>query len=153
MHRARIHLKSPKHSGPLAPLLPKKGPTRRRRSPGRLEHIFKQQLRFTAFHHVFFEYCRNFHFDMTAVGYADAGQMLFKEHRPRRQQRRRAHTSAGISQQGSRCLHASQTSLRPSPGICNWLTDFQNVHWGYTFSSGFWTQAPDCHDIPNCKLL
>lgn len=67
----------------------------RRLSPRRLERIFKQQLRFTAFHHVFFEYCRNFHFDMTGFGYADAGQMLFKEHR------RHAHTSAGISEQGS----------------------------------------------------
>lgn len=56
MHRARIHLKSPKHSAPPAPLLPKKGPTMRRLSPGRLERIFKQQLRFTAFHHVFSEY-------------------------------------------------------------------------------------------------
>lgn len=84
MHRAHIHLKSPKHSGPPAPLLPTKGPTMRRLSPRRLERIFKQQLWFTAFHHVFFEYCRNFHYDMTGVDYADAGQMLFKERRLRR---------------------------------------------------------------------
>lgn len=65
----------------------------------------------------------------------------------------RAHASAGISQQGSWCLHASRTSLRPSPGICNWLTDFQNIHRGYIFSSGLWTHAPDCHYNTNCKLL
>lgn len=82
MHRACIHLKSPKHSGPPAPLLPKKGPTTRRLSPGRLERIFKQRLRFAAFHHVLFEYCRNFHYDMTGVCYADVGQMLFKTHSP-----------------------------------------------------------------------
>lgn len=78
MHRACIHLKIPKDSGPPAPLLPKKGPTTRRLSPRRPERVFKQQLRFAAFHHVLFECCRNFHYDMTGVCYADAGQMLFK---------------------------------------------------------------------------
>lgn len=109
MHRTCIHLKSPKHSGPPAPLLPKRGPTMRRLSPRGLEHIFKQQLRFTAFHHVLFEYRRNFHDDMTGVCYADAGQMLFKARRPPLlflsvipvERRLRAHASAGISRQGS----------------------------------------------------
>lgn len=82
MHRACIHLKSPKHSGPPASLLPKKGPTTRRLSPRRLKRVFKQQLRFAAFHHVLFECCRNFHYDMTGVCYADAGQMLFKARSP-----------------------------------------------------------------------
>lgn len=84
MHRACIHSKIPKDSGPPAPLLPKKGPTTRRLSPRRLERVFKQQLRFAAFHHVLFECCRNFHYDMTGVCYADAGQMPFKARGSRR---------------------------------------------------------------------
>lgn len=87
---------------------------------------------------------RNFHYDRTGVGYADAGQMLFKERRPRHHlcEATAAWASAGISQQGPWCLHVFRMSLEPSPGICNWMTDFQNIHREYIFSSSLWTHLP-----------
>lgn len=46
-------------------MLAKKGPPLRQPSPRRALRIFKQHSWFTAFHHVLFEYCQNFHYDMT----------------------------------------------------------------------------------------
>lgn len=68
----RVHtfekLMNPKHSGQfksLRMMLAKKGPALRQPSPRRALHVFKQHSWFTAFHHVLFEYCQNFHYDMT----------------------------------------------------------------------------------------
>lgn len=49
----------------LCVLQAQRGPPLRQASPRRALCIFKQHAWFTAFHHVLFEYCQNFHYNMT----------------------------------------------------------------------------------------
>lgn len=66
----------------LRMMLPKKGPPLRQPSPRRAVHIFKQHSWFTAFHHVLFECCQNFHYAMTGFAMQMQVKMLFQTLRP-----------------------------------------------------------------------